>query len=658
MNMIITFITTTASAADDPDDDEEEEDPAEEIVVTGTRTGRRLGEEPVAVEVITREEIERSGAYDLAELLDTHPGVDVNRDPLGASVRLRGLDADQVLTLVDGQRIAGRTGGVFDLSRFPLESIERVEIVKGPASALYGSDALGGVVHIITRPSGTPELAVSARAAGAPVSEDATISGDASLSAATAGRPGGVRITGGWHASPTYDLDPSDVATDVDRQIQGDGSVRIDPELGPDVELPLSASYARTDAQGIDDNGAGATFDRRTLTEDTIVSARPSVLIDESRLSFLFGLSVFRDQYLSDQRDAGALDVYEETWETLGQGSVQLDSYLPGHQLATVGFDGFVEQLTSPRLEEGTGSRQRGAVFLQDEWTVLTSKPRLALVPGVRVDVDSWFGWYPAPKLAARLDPHDNVTLRASAGLGWRAPGFRELLLRFENPTAGYVVLGNPDLVPEKSRTVDAAVELDPVEAFSLSVSGWWTRLDDLIDITSLSDGGVGQAAEFQYTNVDEARTRGIESAVTVRPAERLEIDLSYTFTDAWNLTDDRPLSGRAAHRGTVGLDWRVTRFDTQLGGRAAIVGPRSFFLDEQIGFAGEPSDEPTIAAAYALVDLRIAQPATPGLEVFLGVDNLLDAGDPEFLQVPPRLLYAGVDARARGGRRKAEVVP
>ncbi len=618
------------------------EDPpaVEEIVVTGTRTGRRLGEEPVAVEVITREDIERSGAYDLAELLDQHPGVDVTRDVLGASVRLRGLDPDQTLTIVDGQRMVRGAGGVADLSRIPLESIERIEIVKGPASALYGSDALGGVVHVITRPANTREASLQARA-GAP------LSGDASASVSTAGQPGGIRATGGWHASPAFDLDPSDVATDVDLQIQGGGTLRVDPDLGSAWDMPLSGSYTRTDAQGVDTTEGGAVLDRRTLTEEAIVTVRPSLIPDErSRLSFHAGLSLLRDQFLSDQREAAALDVYEETWETIGQLSTQYDRHL-GTMLVTFGLEGFLENVRSPRLEDGTGARQRGAAYAQDEWKVL-AKPRLALVPGVRVDLDSQFGWYPAPKLAARLDPHDAVTLRSSVGLGWRAPTFRELLLRFENPTAGYVVLGNPDLQPERSRTVDAAVEWEPAEALELSVSGWWTRLDDLIDITGTGDPATG-GAEFVYTNVDEARTRGIEATVGLSPADQLALDLSYTLTDAWNLTDDRPLSGRAMHRGTIDFDWRVPVLTTRLGVRASLVGERPFFLDEQIGVFGPPSEEPTIATPYALVDLRVAQRIVEGLDLFAGVDNLLDAGEPDLLPIAPRLLYAGIDTHLRG---------
>jgi outer membrane receptor for ferrienterochelin and colicins len=209
-------------------------------------------------------------------------------------------------------------------------------------------------------------------------------------------------------------------------------------------------------------------------------------------------------------------------------------------------------------------------------------------------------------------------------------------------------VLGNPELDPERSRTVDAAVEWDPVAALGLSLSGWWTRLDDLIDITGTGDPATG-GAEFVYTNVEEARTRGVEATLALTPADHLDLDLSYTFTDAWNLTVDRPLSGRARHRGTIDFDWTVPVTGTRVSVRAAIVGERPFFLDEQIGIFGPPQEEPTIAQPYALVDPRLEQRIVDGLEIFAGVDNLFDAGEPDLLPIPPRLFYVGIDAHLRG---------
>lgn len=129
------------------------QDPPEEssIVVTGSRGERKLKDSTVATEVISRKKIEASGARNAAEVLETQLGIDVVPFFGGSRVRMLGLDSQYVLILIDGERIAGRLNNAVDLSRFKVQNLERIEIVKGASSALYGADAIGGVINLITR---------------------------------------------------------------------------------------------------------------------------------------------------------------------------------------------------------------------------------------------------------------------------------------------------------------------------------------------------------------------------------------------------------------------------------------------------------------------------------------------------------------------------
>lgn len=122
-----------------------------QIVVTGSRGERRLKDSTVATEVISRKKIEASGARNAAEVLETQLGIDVVPFFGGSRVRMLGLDSQYVLILIDGERISGRLNNAVDLSRFKVQNIERIEIVKGASSALYGADAIGGVINLITR---------------------------------------------------------------------------------------------------------------------------------------------------------------------------------------------------------------------------------------------------------------------------------------------------------------------------------------------------------------------------------------------------------------------------------------------------------------------------------------------------------------------------
>ena len=123
---------------------EADDETTEAIEVTGTRTPQRRGDSPVATEVISREEIERSGVTDVGQLMATMGGAQLDRNFAGAGVSLQGLEAKHTLVLVDGDRVLGMKDGIVDLERFNAEQIERIEIVRGAGSALYGADAIGG----------------------------------------------------------------------------------------------------------------------------------------------------------------------------------------------------------------------------------------------------------------------------------------------------------------------------------------------------------------------------------------------------------------------------------------------------------------------------------------------------------------------------------
>ena len=128
----------------------------DEIVVTGTKTERRLKNTPVITEVITRSEIEATGAENIGEALEHRVGVVVDRDAHGDGVQLQGLDSDYILILLDGEPQVGRIAGKLDLARISVENVERIEIVKGASSALFGSAAMGGVINVITRKTSSP----------------------------------------------------------------------------------------------------------------------------------------------------------------------------------------------------------------------------------------------------------------------------------------------------------------------------------------------------------------------------------------------------------------------------------------------------------------------------------------------------------------------
>jgi outer membrane receptor for ferrienterochelin and colicins len=603
------------------------------VVVTGSRTERSLGEAPVATEVISREEIEESGARDLGELLEERPGVYIERSFAGAAPQLQGLPADYTLILVDGVRVPGRIDGVLDLSRLATENIERIEIVRGAGSALYGSDAIAGVVNVITRGASRPlELGGSANW-GAFGRLDVT--GNAGVKR----KLGSVRISGGRHASDGFDLDPSDLAMTQPAFQQYDVAERSELKVAGGLRLDTSGEYVHRARQGIDVSGGGAVFDRNNLTQTLNFGLRPELDFGSGTKLHLRGsYGLFRDHFELDQRGSDALDEGQDTNEQLVQLGGQLDALLGSH-LLSVGTDGSYESLETERLAAGRDHRQRLGVYAQDEWTLLEA-PLLVFLPGARVDLDSQFGAAPTPRVALRFDPLREVTLRASYGWGFKAPDFRELYLYFENPSAGYLVEGNTGLQPERSQNIGASVELRPRRWLGLSLQGFYNLLDDRIDTVLVPATDMGPQ-RFRYRNVNSAVTRGLLATLSVSPLAGLRLELSYGLTDARaSGASDRRLSGVPAQRATASLRYRASNIGFETTWRGSFVGTRPFYQDSD----GDGAEERRNAYGYASVDVRVAQRLGYGFRSFFLGENLLDAGDPEFLALAPRTFSGGVE--------------
>lgn len=620
--------------ADAGEDAEDEDDDVRTIVVTGTRTERSLAETPVATQVVEREEIVLSGGENVAEVLEEAPGVVLSRGVGGTGIVLQGLDPRYTLVLVDGQRTTGRVDGTLDLTRFPAEDVERIEIVRGPGSVLYGADALAGTVNLVSRRPARAHEAEVHTAYGSFRTLDLT------------GRVGLSRerwagsVSAGLHRTDGWDADPSDIASTGSAQSLWRVGTRQElRELGP-VTLVAMGDYLRRGTSRVDAAATGAVFDRRNLSEVITTSLAPTIEVSSaSTLRLTAGYNLWRDQLVQDQRGSAALDQAQDTWDHIGQIGAQYDHELEAHRL-TAGADALVEELQSNRIEPSRVDRQRYAIFAQDEWTP-SALPRVSVLAGARLDVDTFFGIYPTPRAAVTVTPTKRVTIRASYGRGYRAPSFREMFLLFSNPSVGYVVRGNESLRPETSWSTNLSLELRPWSWLGLAAHVFDHRLQDTIVVDTVADEG--EVTQFGYVNVGEAQSRGVETLATLSVLEPLRLEGSYSFTHTWDVENRRPLPGRPRHYGTAGLAFVRERWGTSLRVRAAIIGRRSFFGD----LDGDDVIDTQRTVPFATLDLRIGQALLADrIQAFAGVENLLDAGDATTNPIPPRSFYGGVTVR------------
>lgn len=648
-----------------------DEEMVDEIVVTGSRTRKKLKDVTVSTELINKKEMRESGAENLTEVLEEHPGVELERSTRGVGIRLMGLNPEHTLILVDGLRVTGRLGGSIDPTRFNLENLEQIEIVKGAGSAIYGSEAIGGVVNVITAMPKKPFESTARAVFGMFNTLDAT------------GAVGAVwkdlstRFSGGYHRSDgycitKYENDPATgerrvkIITDstgrpINRSVPACGVESSSEDIRnvgagfesynivntsqwePSKRFKVRSRFDyRLLDQSADDIGAGnALIERNQRTEVISASLNPTITFaGGGQLRLAAGYERFRLQIAQDAVGGTQQDDFQDIRQEVGQVNLQVDQLLGQSHLFSLGLEGLFEA-QSGDLINGSRNRQRAAMFVQDEWTMTEDPFLFQLVPSMRLDIDSQFGSAVTPRVAMRFDPIKQVIMRVSYGLGFRAPTFEELNLSFLNPGSGYFVEGNLDLVPERSQAFNFSGEIQPWKWLTASATFFYINLDNLID-TQRGDQPVMGLSRFRYVNVESARSTGVETTLTVRPyLKGLTVDLGYVYNPTRDRNLDRQLQGRATHKGTARAIYRNKAWGLAAMVRSSFFGERPFFAD----FAGDGVED--VAPPYVTLDMRVEKRFfDQKFSVFVGAENLFNAGDPDLLPITPRSVYGGISGR------------
>ncbi len=592
-------------------------------IVTAARVAEPQSRAVLAVEVLTRKAIAESGARDLAEALQARAGLETFSNVGGVGLRMQGLGPEYNLVLIDGQRVAGRINGGVDLQRVSVEQIEQVEIVKGPSSVLWGSDALAGVVNIITRKASRP-LGGAVTSTFGPLNQlDLRAEAEASTSNT------GVLVTAGIRHRDAYDLAPLTPATSGSAVDAAQAGLRV--AFGKaDKQRPQTdfrVHFSRRSQLGIDSNASGAVFDRRS--RDNLGEARLGTAFrtPTGQFELSTSASLFDRLFIVDQRNSSVLDSVQNSLDLTWQVDALLDSTLGRFNQAVLGAQLLFERLSTPRLNSLVATRWRGALFAQDSYTPIEW---LSLSGGVRLDFDSGFGFAVTPRLSTKVAAHKTLILTASSGLGFRAPSFQDLFLDFENESAGYVVLGNPKLRAERSFGSNLGASWQPMPRLSLSLSLFWNELWDMLTYAASSRGAVTQ---FQYVNASRGRSRGLESSLTVTVPGPVALTAGYTLTDARNLEGDTPLDGQSTHRWFGQARYRNRPFGVTAQLRASVTGARPF--------SGPQGTQST--AAFVLLDARVAKTISSAVELFVAGNNLLQAGDVSTLPIAPRSVFCGL---------------
>ncbi|MDK8874546.1 MULTISPECIES: TonB-dependent receptor plug domain-containing protein [Paracoccus] len=623
------------------------------IVTSASSIATSIQDAPASITVIDQSDIQAKGARHLQDVLRTVPGLNLTRGNDGNSqVSFRGLSSSRTLTLIDGKRVSSRNTFARhyqgDLQIVPLDAIERIEVVRGPMSTLYGSDAMGGVINIITK-----------------------------------------KATDTWSGSLTTDFGFADENSTADsRSISG----YVSGPLGENLSLSAWGKLAEIDApeepyayspgQGGSLSPLYASNGTRTKTLGARLTWTPQEGMEwgaEAQTSV--------DNYLSD---AGAHDTNEVTKKSIGLtnewqlGQGHLSSYLryetsgnetwnstdevwndpidydtttfesrytsqtnlAGRQLDyTIGGLVAHEKLSDPQTTSGAlieGSVNTAAIYAEGR---LQATNALSLTTGLRVDHHERFGTHVTPRIYANYDFGNGLMLKGGYSQAFVAPDLRNLNPNYQMGSRGNgckpyqgpcTIIGNPDLQPETSDNFEIGLNYQG-EHSSWEVTAFYNDVEDMISARRIRPATPTESALFQRDNFDYGKTAGIEFGLD----HQINDDLTWTTSGTYIAKSEfkygdfdtaYPMATTPKWNITTGLAWQAND-RLNLSGEVTYVGKQAGYVVEDGLVVGEGEQASVPAGqnskAYYLVNVAAAYDLNDMATLNVGIDNLFN-GQPE----------------------------
>lgn len=597
-----------------------------ELVVTGSRYERQLKDVPVITRVISREEIETVNPVDFTTLLEyTLPGIQFYYNTMSQvpEITYQGMDAKAVLFLLDGERISGESGDSnIDYSRFNINDIERIEVVRGAASTLYDSRAIGGVINIITKKSVRPFTASMHTRYAGKKGQSYSASAGVNLHRFSS------LTSFGWRKRDSYLV--KDEQGKQKEIINPDGSVtksKTDPVAfniyGYSImDVSQKLSYNFTDRFT---GSARISYytNKRDKYDNARYYQRYRDLILSGKLKWQFAdnqnldLSYIRDNYIKD-------NVYVDDDERVyGNVNSTIRLYYTGmfgkHTLSG-GVDLLREDMKHHFMKDtATVHMNQYSFCLQDDWR-LTDK--MNVVVGVRGDKGGSYRLHFTPKVSVLYRPLKTITLRAGYSQGYRIPNLKELYQEFNMGGMGIMMYGNKDLKPEEGTQISASVEYD-YKGLNLSFSTYHNRYKNKISYEYISPG---KSWNMKYVNALNVKTTGVEVTANYKLPFGLRFSGGYSYVydyderDGYNMSWVRPHSARlsSVYKHRFGKTTESVAFNTS-------------WVSSITRYAYSSSDKTYTKTKYdprTLCSLNLRSELPRGIAIGLMVDNIFNYRD------------------------------
>ncbi len=599
------------------------------IVVTATRSEKKLTDSPIRTEVVSENELKRTNASTLKDALENIPGILLREihGKSGYEISLQGLSSDQVLVLIDGLPLAASTGSTVDLDQYLIASVDHIEVIKGAASAQYGSAAMGGVINIITKK----------------VADGVSVSGQVDIgSYGKQNANGKAASINNHHEKIKIEASNGDFKGRFSAdQLKSDGFA-VDPALYPlqgdeqnRQQYSIYGAWQPSDQFSIwvDFNDYQETDHQRSLNfvppfylkQYKVEDIQRQRLSAGSKFTLLNNIQVdikgVHETY--DTTSTQTLDGYLSALRNSDQENNHFSSQvsLPTwyRQNWQLGYDWHEEKLDQSNngkfeLQGGAVSRDRNEFYLQND-AQLTDQ--LDMVVGWRFQNDDDFGDHNAFKLSSKYRFYEQnelfADLRLSYGQGYRVPNLKERFYSFDHSYLGYIVIGNPNLKPESSNSYQLGLSLVKNEFWNANINLFWNDVKDLIQTDYDNAQVVNGITQYSYSNVAQAETKGIETTAQWHISTYLAVSGAYTYTEAKDKTTNKWLTRRPKHIARIGADYS---FNDQLD-----LTLRARYQSEEFGDSANLQKSPD----WFSIDTQIDYQISPYISAFIGIDNILN---------------------------------
>jgi len=651
-------------------------------VFTATKTERKLTNVAVPVQIISQKTIQQAGSLRLSDILAEQTGLFMTNG-FGTGVSMQGLNPDYTLILIDGEPLIGRTSGVLDLRRIAVGNIKQIEIVRGPSSSLYGSEAMAGVINIITDKSKINSLGLTARYG--------------TYNTADFGLKGSIRNNrinyqgfGNFYRTDGFSIRPNS----RERSIAPIERITQQHQLGyrfsDRTQVSLSFRLNNETIKNnitVTNNGNAINSVGFEKNNDLNTTLQLAHKFNEKvkNTTRLYGTYFKSIQDLVTDNGAPYVDEFRQSF---GRAENQTDIQFSDRLEMNVGGGYIHETARSTRYDNSSSVKTNriGYAYLQTEWKALE---QLTLIGGARYDHNELFAAAFSPKLALQYKINPKLSLKASVGRGFKAPDFRQLYLNFTNTAAGsYSVFGSVEaqkiigelyrlgqisslepafyglstLKPEFSTGFNIGIHFQDAK-WSVSANIFRNKIENLID-SRLVAYRTGGAQIFSYLNVKNAFTQGIETDVQYKVNKNLSFTAGYQFLLTGDQAEiDAINAGKVFTRDQNGFSRRMSRSEyvglpnrsKHMANFKILYAKNAFFANTRVVYRSRWTTTDTdgnglfnsndaFAKGYVQVNAAAGYEFNKSLSVQAGTDNLLNYTDVINLpNLPGRTFYLTV---------------